>query len=249
MRTLAFHIHTSASYDCFASPATVLHYCRDHKIQSICVTDHDTIQGSIQVAKLAKEYGIQVIIGAEYHTEIGDIIGLFLQEEITSRKSIEVIRMIKGQGGISVLPHPFQSHTLNDEILNAVDVIEVFNSRCGSEQNARSLELARRLDKPMVAGADAHFTSDIMDCVISFSIDRELIPNDFLSTPRSWAAVSTNPLRMRLSQVTKSVKTNNPSLMVSSVRSFIYTTIHELVLPPRWKREMVRNEWKRGANA
>ncbi|HTR81875.1 MAG TPA: PHP domain-containing protein [Bacteroidota bacterium] len=244
MRTLAFHVHTSSSFDCFTSPKSVIRFCQKYGIQSVCVTDHETIEGSIQAANEGQSYGVQAIIGAEYHTEIGDIIGLFLKEEIVSRKSMEVIRTIKQQGGISVLPHPFQSHTLTDEALQAIDVIEVFNSRCTDQQNAQSRDLAEHMHKPMLAGADAHFKADIKNCVLTFSTDGEVTPSDFLSTPRSWSASATHPLHMRLSQITKAVKTTDPPLMYRSLRSFVYTTMHEGILRRSTENATVHSEWK-----
>lgn len=47
------------------------------------------------------------MIGSEISTERGEVIGLFLSEEIISRNFLEVIDLIKEQGGIVVLPHPF----------------------------------------------------------------------------------------------------------------------------------------------
>ena len=248
MRLLAFHVHTSYSYDCIASPKSIVRFCQEHHIGTVCITDHETIRGSAEAAKLTQGSGVQAIIGAEYHTEVGDIIGLFLKEEIVSHQSMEVIRTIRAQGGISVLPHPYQSHTLNEGLLEAVDIIEVFNSRCDEGQNKQSFELADRLKKPMLAGADAHFAGDINDCLVTFSAEGELTPDNFLSAQRSWSAASTHPIHMRLSQITKAIKIADPSLMYRSVRSFAYTALHELIHSQSKKRTTSRNEWKNTNN-
>jgi predicted metal-dependent phosphoesterase TrpH len=248
MRKLAFHVHTAFSYDCLSSPKSIVRFCQKNKIQSLCITDHDTIHGSSEAAKFARNYGVQAIIGAEYYTEIGDIVALFLKEDISSRGSMEVIQLVREQGGITVLPHPCHGHKLNDELLHAVDVIEVFNARCDDDENARAYELAVRFEKPMVAGADAHFKSDIADCVMTFAVDRELNSEDFLYTPRAWAATLTHPLHTRLSQITKAMKTSDPRLMVRSLRSLLFTAVHDVILSRGTEKRVNQNEWKVGKN-
>jgi predicted metal-dependent phosphoesterase TrpH len=248
MRRVAFHVHSAFSYDSFSSPKSIVRFCQKNDIHTVCVTDHETFRGSVEAAKFALEYGVQVIVGAEYYTEVGDIIGLFLREEIQSRKSLEVIEKVKEQGGITVLPHPFHGHRLNDDLLRSIDVIEVFNARCGDEENAQALELARRLQKPMVAGADAHFVSEMTGCLLNFDVDREISPNDFLFASRTWAATCTHPLRTRSSQITKALKTLDASLLWRSSRSFVYTMIHEVILRHGLEKRTHQYEWNSDRN-
>lgn len=137
-------------------------------LNGVAVTDHNTIRGGLEVAKYA-EPGFHVIVGSEIRTEIMDIIGLFLNEEIKSTDPFEVIDEIKRQGGVTVLPHPFRpspvfhrsSRGVPLEIAGKVDAIEVFNARALATYNEEALLLARKLNKPMVAGSDAHFYPEI----------------------------------------------------------------------------------------
>lgn len=248
MRKLAFHTHSSFSYDSLSSPKSIVRYCQRHNIDSVCVTDHDTIRGSVEAEKIAKKHGVQVIIGAEYYSEIGDIIGLFLKEEIASRRSIEIIEQVKAQGGITILPHPFHHHRLNDELVRSIDVVEVFNARCSEDENARAFELAKRLRKPMVAGADAHFLSELSGATMSFAVDRDILPHDLISTSRTWTATYTHPLRTRLSQITKAVKTLDPVLLWRSSRSLVYTMVHDGLFAPHAERKIYHNEWNSDRN-
>src|SRR5262245_24059803 len=102
-----FHIHTCHSFDCMASPSRAVQWAKRENIGVLGITDHNTIRGAQEAARSALRGGVQVIIGAEYATNHGDIIGLFLNEEVRSRDAFEVIEAIKEQGGISVLPHPY----------------------------------------------------------------------------------------------------------------------------------------------
>lgn len=74
---------------------------------------------------------------------------------------MEVIDEIHKQEGIVVLPHPFKSHNLNEELIKSVDLIEGINGRTSFEENLKAQDLARRYNLPMVAGSDAHFGLEI----------------------------------------------------------------------------------------
>jgi len=125
-------------------------------ISGIAITDHNTIKGGVITSSISPPE-FHVIIGSEISTEIGDIIGLFLQEEIEHKNSLEVIDEIKAQDGIAVLPHPFRGHkNLPEEVLKKVDLIEAFNGRCSPSENERARKLAHEYKKAQVAGSDAH---------------------------------------------------------------------------------------------
>lgn len=156
-----FHIHTKYSYDSLQSPSSVLKYAKIRGLNTIAITDHNSIRGGIEAHKINNDPNFNVIIGSEINTEVGDIIGIYLNEDIKSRESTEVIDEIKTQGGMVILPHPFRGHKLNDELIIQCDTIEVFNSRSTVNENELSLELAKKFKKPFVAGSDAHFSSEI----------------------------------------------------------------------------------------
>ncbi|MDI6867746.1 PHP domain-containing protein [Methanoculleus sp.] len=155
------HIHSKYSFDSLLSPKTILKVAKKKGLTGIAVTDHNTIRGGLEVRNINKDSDFTVIVGSEVQTEIGDIIGLCLNEEIKSRISIEVLEEIKDQEGFVVLPHPFRGHKLNQYIIEHSDAIEVFNGRSTPEENNNALELAKKYNKPFTAGSDAHFASEI----------------------------------------------------------------------------------------
>jgi len=155
------HIHSKYSFDSLLSPKTILKVAKKKGLTGIAVTDHNTIRGGLEVKEINKDRDFTVIVGSEVQTEIGDIIGLYLSDEIKSRISIEVIAEIKNQGGVVVLPHPYRGHKLNQYIIEHSDAIEVFNGRSTAEENFKALELAKRYNKPFTAGSDAHFAAEI----------------------------------------------------------------------------------------
>ncbi len=158
---LELHIHSRFSYDSLLSPERIVKVAMDKGLNGIAVTDHDTIEGGVRAQAANKDSDFAVIVGSEVKTDAGDLIGLFLNEEIKSRDCLEAIDEIRGQGGIVVLPHPFRGHKLRDEIISAVDAIEVFNSRTQMPENMKAEELAKKYGKTPVAGSDAHFSLEI----------------------------------------------------------------------------------------
>jgi predicted metal-dependent phosphoesterase TrpH len=124
----------------------------------------------LEVAKLNDFDDFTVLVGAEIKTPLGEITGLFLNEEISTNDPFCVIDAIKDQGGLSVLPHPFRSflfshldtqEEMSVNLVKRVDAIEVFNSRTRRVCNEKARLLAIKMNKPMVAGSDAHFYPEI----------------------------------------------------------------------------------------
>ena len=157
------------------------------RIAVVGITDHNTIRGAQEAASRSLGSGVQVIVGAEYESEYGDVIGLFLKDEICSRDPFEIIDAIKKQGGVSILPHPYHGHSRIEELAQAVDMIEVFNARCSDSQNRQAVELATALNKPTIGGADAHFLerSGTLFCYLEAGPIIE--PGNLLRAGRSWA--------------------------------------------------------------
>jgi hypothetical protein len=156
-----FHIHTNYSFDTYTPVSKIISWLQNLGINFAAITDHETIQGALEAKRISKNSSLQIIVGAEYLTEKGDIMGLFLEKEIKTKESKKVIQEIKAQNGIVVLPHPYKAHKLDPELINSVDVIEVYNARTSDARNNKALELAKKYKKPMIAGSDAHFLSEI----------------------------------------------------------------------------------------
>src|SRR5574337_561795 len=99
MIRIDFHNHTYHSYDCRMDPLRILSLARERGLGAIVINDHDTIRGGLEKKKKNPFSDLEVIVGAEIKTDVGDITGIFLKEEITERKHTEVIAAIKRQGG------------------------------------------------------------------------------------------------------------------------------------------------------
>ena len=101
------HMHTAFSLDCDTPPEVVVKRCIAAGLNCIAITDHNTIRGALEVGKLAD---FRVIVGEEVKSSEGDIIGLFLEEEIPRGLSpLETVSRIKDQDGLVMVPHPFDT--------------------------------------------------------------------------------------------------------------------------------------------
>jgi predicted metal-dependent phosphoesterase TrpH len=238
-----FHIHTKHSFDCVTSPAKTVHWATQRSIKVLGITDHNTIRGAQEAADVAVRSGVQVVIGAEYATDHGDIIGLFLKEEVHSRDAFEVIAAIRTQGGISVLPHPYHGHTQIDKLAEAVDMVEAFNARCSDHQNRQALELAKLNDKPIIGGADAHFLQDLDTCICYLEAGPTLTSENILHAPRSWVGKQSPKTRLHWSQAIKGVKSRDAALVKAHCRAAVLLHIQNVV--GRNAYDKMRDRWKK----
>lgn len=156
------HSHTNYSFDGVTDVRTYVKVA-SQRLGAIAITDHDTMKGWEAIKGLGEKF--TVIPGMEVKTTLGDIIGVFLSEEVKSREPLQVIDEIKSQGGISILPHPLDVHRgfgNIDLVMRKIDCIEVFNARCAfAFENSKALELAKGANKGMAAGSDAHTPGEI----------------------------------------------------------------------------------------
>ncbi len=159
------HMHTDTSHDCATPVEVLLATARERGLGAIAVTDHNEIDGALEAAELAAQYGMKVIVGEEVKTASqGEVIGLFIQEKIPRGLTLqETIAEIKRQGGVVYVPHPFdRMHSVPDyehllDVLDDIDAIEIFNPRVAvGTFNDEARRFAQKYRLAMGAGSDAH---------------------------------------------------------------------------------------------
>lgn len=163
-----FHIHSRYSYDGILDPEWILRRASTLGMNVLSITDHESIEGSLKALEVAERYNMEVWPGMEIATNAGDIIGIGLKEEVRSRDWEEVMRDIRRQGGIVILPHPFRGHKMVERLAASADVVEIFNGRDSAVNIGLAAELARRLGKPGIAGSDAHVSSEVGNAINVF---------------------------------------------------------------------------------
>jgi predicted metal-dependent phosphoesterase TrpH len=159
------HVHSSASFDCEVKPGAVARRCQSLGLAPVCLTDHDTIEGALELWRDDPE---RVLVGQEISTTEGELIGLFLESPIPSQVSPEeAVLRVKAQGGLVYLQHPYDryrrrlSEDAIERLSGRIDIVEVFNGRSDEEANRRAEDLCVALGVAPGAGSDAHTVSEI----------------------------------------------------------------------------------------
>jgi len=181
-----FHIHSKYSRDSISSLEKIARFCQKKNIQVVFLADHDNLAPSATIN------GVRIIGNEEIKTAQGEIIAIFIKEKIApSLPLAETIQKIKAQGGLVVIPHPFNSlirrlggrriswQNLQENLTN-IDAIEIFNARnVLSGDNQKALEFAEQYHKTKIVGSDAHLIREIDNTYF--------LMNDF-STPQEFLA-------------------------------------------------------------
>ena len=162
------HVHSYRSIDSSMSYEQLIKACQHKGITCIAVADHGTTLGARELSRIAP---LKIIICEEIMTPFGEIMGMFLKEDIPDRIPVmETLHRIKEQDGLVCIPHPFDlarpSAFRNlkemENIMDSIDIIEVFNSRSlYPAADKKAAALAKRYRKVMSAGTDAHSPSEI----------------------------------------------------------------------------------------
>ena len=162
MLKVDLHMHTHFSHDSGAPSKSIVDRCLKTGLNCIAVTDHNTIRGALEVRDIAP---FPVIIGEEIRSSSGDIIGLFLKEEVPKGLSpLDTVEAIKAQGGLVMVPHPFDrfrpsaiKYGALRQILPYVDIIEAFNAHdLLRRDNERAAAFTREHQLLAAAVSDSH---------------------------------------------------------------------------------------------
>lgn len=171
MMRVDFHIHTHYSRDSLNPIVGLIRVARERGLQKLAVTDHNTIQGAVEAARLAPEL---IIVGEEIKTTKGELLAFFMSVEVPRNlEPMEAIQRLRDQGAFISVSHPFDVQRygwrLPDllEILPFVDAIEGFNSRCMEKKlNDQALEFARQHNLAITVGSDAHSLREVGRAVL-----------------------------------------------------------------------------------
>lgn len=154
------HVHSRASYDGHDSVDRILAHASEIGLDSVAITDHDTIEASLRAAALAPSYGLVGIPGVEISTREGHLLGLGIETMPEPGRPFEsTVEAIRDRGGVAIVPHPFQRirHGVKKRNLTACDAIEVYNAwLLTGYRNRRARTFAAHRGYPGVAGSDAH---------------------------------------------------------------------------------------------
>ena len=214
-----FHIHSRRSYDCVMRPRGIVRAARGRGLSGIAVTDHGTIGGGADVREIAPA-DLLVIVGAEIYTAAGDIVCLFLTDEIRGHDPLDVIAQTHAQGGVAFLPHPLRSHPrpIPAGVLEACDAFEALNSRAGwfapQLHAPDGVNWAPLVTKPGLGSSDAHFYSEIGRAYTSIPgpVTEQNLRSALVHGPTTPGGHQGPSRNFYLSQLVRMVKTRDPHM-------------------------------------
>jgi predicted metal-dependent phosphoesterase TrpH len=177
--SVELHAHSSLSYDGRDPVERLVDRAVAVGLDGLAVTDHDEIDGSLEAAELSEEYGLVGIPGMEVTSEAGHVLALGVTELVPRGLPFEeTLDRIRAQGGIAVIPHPFQESrsgvmaNITREQLAVADAIEVYNSRLlTGRANRQADRFARRNGLATTAGSDAHISEMVGQAVTHIDAD------------------------------------------------------------------------------
>ena len=160
-----FHVHSFASTDSLSTGEKLYRRAKELGLGKLVLTDHNTIAGALE---LQKSHPNDVIVGEEILTTRGEILALFVQEELP--KGIEPLmafRQLKEQGAFIALSHPYAmarhgwTEAEMEEYLPFLDAIEISNARNRPGMNRAATQFAAEHGLSGIAGSDAHGVSEL----------------------------------------------------------------------------------------
>jgi predicted metal-dependent phosphoesterase TrpH len=167
MIKVEFHCHTQYSKDSLVKIEDLLIACRRKRIDRLVVTDHNTIEGALKARELDPD---RFIIGEEIMTKEGELLAFFVNKEVPAKLSAQkTLDLLHAQGAFISVSHPFDSlrkgHWLPEDLINildGIDAIEVFNSRCMMpEANTQAASFALRHNLLGTVGSDSHILMEV----------------------------------------------------------------------------------------
>ncbi len=157
------HVHTEYSRDAYITTKELVYYSRQRGLDGVAITDHDTVDGLHEFAKIED---LLVIPGLEIETKQGHVLALNVTTLIEKGLSFaETIDQIHDAGGLAIVAHPvaFFKSVEEKEINNSFDGIEVVNASAVpfSFSTRKSRRIAKALNLPQTGGSDAHYAPEV----------------------------------------------------------------------------------------
>ncbi|MBU0623438.1 MAG: PHP domain-containing protein [Candidatus Thermoplasmatota archaeon] len=189
------HIHSQYSPDSRSKPDQIVKRALELSLGAIAVTDHSSWKGWLATSEISPKE-LLIVPGAELKTERGDLLALFVREEVRTNIFAEAVDAIHNQGGLAIVPHPGVSPRLMKEDVSLADGLEIFNATVSEKANGRAVLLAKNLGKPGIASSDAHLISEIGNGAtrVPTCTSLEELRHELLRKPEVSRSTRSNPL-------------------------------------------------------
>lgn len=161
------HVHTSRYSQCaeLLDPFRIGEFASRAGLAGVVLTEHDMFWQEEEVDLLqAAVSPLRIYRGLEVTAAGCHVLVIGIEEAALFERRMlveEVVAVAHEAGAIAVLAHPYRDANPEALPLEHFDAIEIGSTSFDRQEAKRSIRLARRLGKPMVASSDAHALSRI----------------------------------------------------------------------------------------
>ena len=155
-----FHVHSIGSPDSVSKPEDLVSRAKKVGLGKLIITDHNNTASAVEIQKRYPDF---VIVGEEILTTSGEILALFVKEQLPKGiEPEEAFRRLRDQGAFISLSHPYahRRHGWSEEemerYLPYLDAIEISNARNRAWMNDAAKSFAAAHGLGGTAGSDAH---------------------------------------------------------------------------------------------
>jgi hypothetical protein len=189
---ISFHNHTEHSFDSSCSVKDRIDMAVQKGVNVLCITDHDIYGLDGKDFEYAEMRGVELIAGIEFSC-IGNlhIIGFHENIKILERRRFfytvpDLLKELRTLGAIIYMPHPYhRTGALSayrwQNVMNDVDIVEIFNWKHGSIVMNPLIYLSNKL---LVVADDSHSLLDFGHALTSVSITGKISFKDILTVER-----------------------------------------------------------------
>lgn len=181
---LDLHTHSIKSDD---GRAKVENYCqwirtRELPIDGFVLTEHRQFDLESDYSKLAADFGLTILKGAEVETEYGHVLVFGVTEPLVRAFDFgdihlplaRVIEACEAHGAVPVPCHPgrkrvgMSAHLEEYGVPEGVRIVEILNGGSRDNEDAVAQAMAAELGYRGIGGSDAHIVSHVGRCATRF---------------------------------------------------------------------------------
>ncbi len=215
------HCHSSFS-DGISGIYDIEDHCNRQSI-GIALCDHNEVRGSLKLIDRSKipvlpgievgtSEGFDILFYFEQPDDLEDFYRKHIEKNLLSRfmvrskiKTNSILEAAKDYKSFSSIAHPYASgrksveynkHNLEvvHKLLTDIDAIETFNGSISIDKNLKSSVLAKKLNKKVTMGSDAHEANSMGSVNVAVQIEQGFGPSDLFAkiTENNFSSVETN---------------------------------------------------------
>ena len=157
------HVHTEGSPDAHTKIRDLPEIIQSKGLDGVAITEHDHFEPP-------RFDNVIILPGVEISSADGHVIAIGVHEILPQKLSAdETIQLIRDQGGLAIVPHPYDPVCECVKIANLrtkPDAVETMNADALSFKISNYLARrdARKFGLPEVGGSDSHIPQSIGDC-------------------------------------------------------------------------------------